>query len=177
MNKNLPNFIDPLKLARSQTNLTAGIAQIDLTRFCETLLRCEQTVDVDVEFSLNALGTILIEGQLSTLIYLDCQRCFQPMSWALDSQFSLGLVKTEEEAENLASHIDVLYLQELHAEHQNPTEISLWALIEDELILSLPLIALHEPAECGAWTRVESYLNQEEEPVKRHPFAMLEELK
>jgi uncharacterized protein len=71
-----------------------------------------------------------------TALQLECQRCLQPMTVRLDVQPSLRFVRGEARAEQLDedSEEDVLAL--------TPT-LDLQPLIEDELILALPLVPRH----------------------------------
>jgi uncharacterized protein len=72
-----------------------------------------------------------------TALQLTCQRCLQPMNVPLDVRPSLRFVHSESQAEALdeASDEDVLALT---------PSLDLLPLVEDELILALPLIPRHE---------------------------------
>jgi uncharacterized protein len=72
-----------------------------------------------------------------TALQLTCQRCLQPMTVALDLQPRLRFVQGEARAEALDedSDEDVLALT---------PALDLLPLIEDELILALPLVPRHE---------------------------------
>jgi len=74
--------------------------------------------------------------QAHTALQLECQRCLQPMTVMLDVRPSLRFVRGEARAEQLDedSDEDVLAL--------TPT-LDLQPLIEDELILALPLVPRH----------------------------------
>lgn len=76
--------------------------------------------------------------QASTTLRMVCQRCLQPMSVALDIAPTLRFVRDEQQAEALdedSDDEDVLALTKT---------LDLHALIEDELILALPLVPRHE---------------------------------
>ena len=79
---------------------------------------------------------IRLQLQASTALQLTCQRCLQPMTVRLDVQPTLRFVRGEAQAEALdeASDEDVLAL--------TPAQ-DLLPLIEDELILALPLVPRH----------------------------------
>jgi uncharacterized protein len=102
---------------------------------------------------------------------LECQRCLEPVRWPLDLERSFLFVPGEEAAEALdaESEHDVLALQ---------PRLDLFELLEDELLLALPLIAMHDdctvtlpqqPADAAG------RVGEEPEPV--HPFATLAALK
>jgi uncharacterized protein len=75
--------------------------------------------------------------QARTALQLSCQRCLQPVTVRLEVQPSLRFVRGEAQAEALDedSDEDVLAL---------PLALDLLPLIEDELILALPLVPRHE---------------------------------
>jgi uncharacterized protein len=80
---------------------------------------------------------IRLQLQAHTALHLTCQRCLQPMPVALDVQPSLRFVRDEAQAEALDedSEDDVLALTPV---------LDLQQLIEDELILALPLVPRHD---------------------------------
>jgi uncharacterized protein len=75
--------------------------------------------------------------QAGATVRLECQRCLQPMVQALSVDRHLRFVDGEDQAARLDedSDDDVLAL---------PPSLDLHALIEDELILALPLVPRHE---------------------------------
>jgi uncharacterized protein len=70
-------------------------------------------------------------------VHLTCQRCLQPMAQALEVGRTIRFVPGEDEAARLDEELeeDVLAL---------PRLLDLVALIEDEMILALPIVPLHE---------------------------------
>ena len=70
-------------------------------------------------------------------VWLQCQRCLQPMREELAVERSFRFVRSEAEAEaqDAESEEDVLALSRT---------LDLRALVEDELILALPLVPRHE---------------------------------
>jgi uncharacterized protein len=84
-----------------------------------------------------AAAEIWMHLRASITLELVCQRCLQSMPQALNVLRSFRFVKDEAEAERLDEHSedDVLALGH---------PLDLLALVEDELILALPLIPRHE---------------------------------
>ncbi len=95
-----------------------------------------------------------------------CQRCLQPMTEALDVSRHFRFVRSEDEAAELdeESEDDVLAL---------PARLDLLALVEDELILALPIVPRH--GECPQ-PLVMPMAELDEEPAP-NPFAALAGLK
>ena len=77
--------------------------------------------------------------QAQTRIWRDCQRCLQPVALDLEVARSFRFVADEATAEALdaESEDDVLTL---------PRRLDVHGLVEDELLLALPLVPMH--AEC-----------------------------
>ena len=92
--------------------------------------------------------------------------CLQPMRVELKRESSLAVVKDKSALEGLPASYEPLLLAE--QEH-----VSLLDLLEDELILAIPLAPLHEPAKCSASEDMER-IRAEGKPS---PFAELAKLK
>jgi len=99
-------------------------------------------------------------------VWRDCQRCLQPVALELDLDRALRFVADEATAEALdaQSEEDVLAL---------PRLLDLHELVEDELLLALPLVPMH--ALCPqALPTVAGMLAGDELPAPApHPFAAL----
>ena len=101
-------------------------------------------------------------------VQLTCQRCLRPVHEHLQLERSILFVRSEDEAESLDpdSEDDVLAL---------PRHLNAKELIEDELLLALPLVPRHDvcPKPLTAPTQ------ELEEPLeeKPNPFAALQALK
>lgn len=113
---------------------------------------------------------IWLHLQARTALRMSCQRCLQPVSVALDIRPSLRFVHGEAQAERLDedSEEDVLALG---------APLDLRELIEDELILALPLVPRHDrcpqPLPMAAGEAHES--TADDRPA--HPFAALAALR
>jgi uncharacterized protein len=106
-------------------------------------------------------------------VWLTCQRCLQPVALELAVQRTLRFVPSEEEAARLdeaEEEEDVLAL---------PRTLNLHELVEDELILALPLVPRHEacPEPLPYEPQAEPPQPQAEALEAPHPFAALARLK
>ena len=102
-----------------------------------------------------------------TEVVLECQRCLQPMSVPLQVERRLFLVAGEDTAETLDadSDDDVLALT---------PSVDLRALVEDELLLALPLVPRHDACTLPLPAGVS---DSPEEAEAAHPFAALAALR
>jgi len=101
-----------------------------------------------------------------TDVALECQRCLQPVSVSLEVDREFVFVADEETAAALDADCedDVLALSH---------RFDLRALVEDELLLALPLVPRHE--HCP--TPLAAKALPDAEPAAQHPFAALAALK
>lgn len=114
-----------------------------------------------------------LQLQAHARVWLTCQRCLQPAAHELAVARTLRFVPTEEEAARLdeaEEEEDVLAL---------PRVLNLHELIEDELILALPLVPRHEQCPEPLPWEPEMPTTPAEVPGEEvaHPFAALARLK
>jgi uncharacterized protein len=133
---------------------------------CES---CSEQVHVNVKFDVDELGLIVISGSASATVTLTCQRCCELFNKELAIDFSFSPVKNDEAAENLPSYYDAIELDE-------NGEVNLLALVEDEIILAIPLIPRHDLKDCqspadSVWGELPEELD------KPNPFDVLKKLK
>ena len=105
-----------------------------------------------------------------TVVRLECQRCLQPMEVPVHIERRLFFVESEDAAAALdaESEEDVLALT---------PSLDLHSLIEDELLLSLPIVPRHEV--CAAPLEAAGAARDAlpDELAREHPFAALVTLK
>ena len=104
---------------------------------------------------------------LGAQVDVSCQSCLAPMSLTLDVDrwFRLVATEAEAEAEDEDSEEDVL---------ARPEDFDVFALVEDELLLALPLVPRH--GGCIAQYQDQEAPDAPEAPPP-HPFAALAALK
>ena len=116
----------------------------------------------------------IVSGELEAPVDLECQRCMGPMATTLNSRFVLGLVTSDEQAQQLPRELEPFLTDEFSAD--------LWAMVEDELLLVLPPFPLHDRNECPAREDLEA-LEPDGTPAepaksgKENPFSVLADLK
>lgn len=110
-----------------------------------------------------------LELRARAVLRLDCQRCLQPVETVVEFDRPLRFVAGEEEASALDadSDEDVLVLSR---------SLDLRELVEDELLLALPLVPRHAacPAPLAAALEPEE---DEAAPARPNPFSALAALK
>jgi uncharacterized protein len=82
------------------------------------------------------MGRPLARVELSGRLELICQRCMAPMQWPVRTKSSAILLDAEHEADQLPASTETVLAPQ--------GKVRLIDLIEEELLLALPLVPLHE---------------------------------
>jgi len=126
--------------------------------------------NISVRFSFSrAVGGIGVDTELSGKAVLTCQRCLKPVEVSLSGDSALVLVGSDAEAEQLPEGREPVVLE--------ANRLDLTWLAEEEMLLALPLVPLHD-ADCSAAVAVEA-VEVVDAPVKgkrQRPFENLREL-
>lgn len=134
--KTLPKYIQPLRLAEQRASLHGQALLRDFSRLHDVLSDTTGEVSVHLQFGQDNEGVAYITGVLDTVLQLECQRCLKPLPYSLHVEVSLSPVFNEVTSKNLPERYEPLLLDE--------DQVTLIDMIEDELLLSLPLVAKHE---------------------------------
>lgn len=81
-----------------------------------------------------------VEGRLRGSLTLRCERCLQALNWPFDLAVTLRLVRSEDEERRLLDHCEPLLLED--------DWLPLHALVEDEILLALPMAPAHPAGDC-----------------------------
>ncbi len=164
MSSRLPKQIDPWRVSEQGLSYTGVVELADFPRLSPLLIRHEGQASYTFSFSRDGFGRPLVAGHAEATLWQTCQRCSQPLAVPVDSDFQLVVVQGLDEAAALGDEFDPLMADD--------AEINLLDLLEDELLLSLPVVARHE--KCHAW-------KYDDEPIaaesRENPFRILQKLK
>ena len=167
----LARQVDARKLASSGAEMTAVEDVKEFPRFVAGLYSDSGVVSIDLRFFVDEQGFSRIAGQVRTEVQGVCQRCLNPMSLAVNSDFEWALVWTESQMQSLPKSVDPVVL--------DTDVLDVFSLVEDELIVSTPFISYHPEGECepAGPTRYQPESEQKIEGDRENPFAILEKLK
>ena len=168
-NLKLPITIDPYKSAQRRLVCSGVYNLLEMNRLLAVSESRSEQVKVDAKFDVDERGLVVISGTGSALVALTCQRCTETFEQLLEVNFSFSPVKNVEEADELPSYYDAIELNE-------NGEVNLLELVEDELLLIIPLIPRHELKDCQA-TADSVWGELPEELDKPNPFDVLKQLK
>ena len=159
----MANFIRQVELNRT---IEGNYPLAKLDRLAEVLLVNEGYVSAKLEFCHSA-GFACLKAKASARLLVKCHRCLKPMETEVAGSFKFALVNSEDDFELLPEEFEP-YLME--GEKQ-----SIIDLIEDELLLCLPMVNVHEDA-CSGFMKNQQKARKAEKEAS-HPFAALKVLK
>lgn len=164
----LPEFVDPRRLAGHGCVLNGEIAHRAMSRLRPLLANDEGSVAVHLSFGLDERARARVRVTVRAKLTMACQRCMGPVLVAVDSSTTLTIVETEQEATRLPAGYEPLVL--------NHDLVSVAGLVEDELLLSVPLVPMHPLDQCPAagWVERQDLPGGHSEDS---PFAVLAALK
>ena len=111
-------------------------------------------------------GAAVLDLSLEGVAMLQCQRCMQSMELPVRSAVRVALLASAAEAGALPEAVEPMLAPE--------GRISVADVVEEELLLALPIVALHEAGACPARTAADG--REPAPPETQRPFARLGEL-
>lgn len=163
-------------MAETRRLLQGHVPLVEMKRLSESLMDTGGSAEVSLEFGIDAEGIRYMRGRIRTVLTLKCQRCLEGMRFVVDSEFALGMVQGEAQAEALPSHYEPLQL--------DGQPLFLRDVLEDELLLALPIVARHPSDECDVVLEAAAAPVEDEHEdkdtggsEKANPFSVLAGLK
>ena len=168
----LPKLVDPVKSATLRSDYRGVILSSEMPRLVGAVAKIAEEVDVEVKFAKDEQGLSYFQGQMASLTSLICERCNEIFEHPMDVSFCFSPVQSaKEEVEDKLPDV----YEPVEVDDQG--EINLFQTLEDELILSLPLVALHAEEDCKQKRDKMSFGKIEPVDERPNPFAVLKELK
>ena len=168
----VPAYVDTRKIFLQRGAISGTIALQRLIRFSELLANNSGSVYVELEFFNDESGRHRISGHLHTEVAVVCQRCMEPLEIVLDDDIELAVLKDESKVASLDAEFDPWICSD--------TKLEITSLVEEQLILCLPIVSLHDSANCnGTSAYLSATNNSEKDPATGtvNPFAALKSLK
>ncbi len=164
--KPLPRQVDPRKLVIQGAVLRGSVPAGEMNRLAAAVLSVEGLVEANLHFVRDDEGRSVVEGSVALEVRLECQRCLQPVATLLAGQVGLGIVWDEEQARSLPGRLEPWIVASESAD--------LHDMVEDELLLALPIAAYHDSGECR---NIGTYSTGEVSDSAENPFGILAQLK
>lgn len=165
-----PDRVDVDVLAAGAICLTRRYPVASLERLADVLASPEGEVEATFEFERLGEGLAGCRLDVSAAVRLRCQRCLEAFEQPLRSRAQLAFVGSDDEAGRVPEGFEAVPADD--------GRVDLRELVEDELLLSLPIVALHGgDTRCAASSRQAAEGRAEEPAAETHrPFAQLQEL-
>jgi len=155
-------LVDPFSFAREAAEINESRPVAGFARLVAALFEARGTLDFGVRGRLDREGKHWLELTVSGSLVVQCQRCLEALEWPLQLSSVLLLVREGQDLpadELLEDGWDCLPVG---------GRLDLLALIEDEVMLSLPFAPRHE--NCSAPSRADG-------GERTSPFAGLARLR
>ena len=133
--------IDSLEFARTEQTLHGNLPVSSLARLQDSLHDALGQVDVVVQGGKDAQRRPILRLDITGALHLRCQRCLGLLDYALRLRNSLLLVGQAEADSGALDDMEVDWI--VAGPEQNVA-----ALVEDEIILSLPYAPRHADGQC-----------------------------
>ena len=163
----LPEFVDPFRLARRRAHLRSAVPLAAMTRLGALVRNGAGEAQADFRFAMSAAGAARLDGRLDLLASLTCQRCLGSLDLRLRPEVRVSFTQgggALERAE-LAAGYEPL-------DCTGPIELA--TLAEDELLLALPEFPMHRRGACAPGGGAAALAPEAaEDGVERLPFSSL----
>lgn len=166
----LPLSIAPTKAAQKKLDYVGVYPASSLKRLRDSVASVDGDMAVSFSFYTDEQNLTVINADIEVVVSMICQRCQKPFSDTFHVVTQFSPVKNQEQIDDLPDYYEAVEVDELG-------EIDLLAMVEDEIILLLPLAPLHEIEHCEVSKTDFVFGELPDEDDKPNPFSVLANLK
>ena len=158
--------LDIDRLADGEADVDFSVPVTELPRLRSRLEASGGVVQGSVHFRREA-GLAVAELTLRGTAVLQCQRCMEKLEAPVETRSRVALIPSEAEAGRVPEDLEPMLAP--------GGRISIREIVEEELMLFLPIVPSHENVECAPTGA--STAGERETPAEtQRPFAQLQEL-
>ncbi len=136
--------VDSVAFARESGELRATVAVAGLARLHDALFDQSGAIAYELAGRVDQEGKPWLRLALDGELVLRCQRCLGPVRFRFEAVRSFLLVPADQALSDPADEAEDT--EQLYAD----PKLDVIALVEDEVILGLPMVAGHEEGACAA---------------------------
>ena len=162
----MPEVLDAWRMVTARRSFEGYLPLASMTRLRDSLVDAQGDVRFALDFDRDALRAPYVEIRIDAELPLECQRSLQRFLFPVHMVQRLGLIRDEAEEAALPEDYESLLLSE-------DGMLRTAELVEDELILAVPVVALMPGTEAMA----RDWSPDEEEQQRANPFAALAAMK
>lgn len=141
----------------------------ELPRLCDPLADNQGKVRAKFVFERDERNAVVIHSELDVEVKMVCQRCLELVALPIHSECDYAVVREGANTQSVPQGYDVLELGE--------DPLDLLALVEEELLLALPIVPAHDPKDCQQPAGLDEPEPSEDEVTRSNPFSVLAQLK
>jgi uncharacterized protein len=168
--KAIPARVEPRRLANQGVSLSGEIPATSFERLSDAIVKVVTPAQVSLQFDRNEQGKYVITGSVSMTIEVECHRCLQPMREVLSADIAVKLVWSEDDVSQVSKEWEPWVVAS--------ESMDMVALVEEELLLALPIVSYHPEQECTEKAGFSTgELPETAEPQRSNPFDVLKQLK
>lgn len=135
----LPRTLDLRKPAMHKAHFEGSLEPAQLLRLRGLLAADQGCVHAVISCDQDEMGRTVLSVSVDASVSVRCQRCLEVFQRPLATASQLAVIKTDEQAAGLPEGLEPLLAA---------TEVDLWAVVEDELVLAMPVYSYHEDETC-----------------------------
>lgn len=130
-------LLDLRRISSQGDEMAGEVETAAMGRLRELLISLSPTAQVKLHWQPDR-GIVRVDGEIRATAEIECQRCLGPMPLALVAQVHAGTAQSEALITRVDPTLDPVLVED--------ERLNLPAWVEDELLLSLPMIPM-----CQAW--------------------------
>jgi len=135
----LPRTLDLRKPAMHRAHFEGSLQPAHLERLRGLLAADPGGIDASISCEQDEMGRTVLSVSVDARVSVRCQRCLEVFQRPLAAGSRLAVVRTDEQAAGLPDGLEPLLAT---------TGIDLWAVVEDELVLAMPVYSYHDDERC-----------------------------
>jgi uncharacterized protein len=174
MSEPLPELLDLRRAVEAGAQYEGALPLAGMPRLLPMLMDAVGSARYRVRFAKDHRGLDAVEGEVDATLRVRCERCTGVLTLPVSTRFAVAVVQGLDEAAALPDDYEPLLVE--------VPQVRARDLIEDELILAVPIIPRHAEGECSPPAVAPGVLAPEgdedaAEAPARNPFAVLARLK
>ncbi|MEJ4043525.1 MULTISPECIES: 23S rRNA accumulation protein YceD [unclassified Erwinia] len=166
----LPLTLDVVRTAQKRLDYQGVYTPEQVERIADSVVSVDSDVECVMSFAIDNQRLAVLKGTAEVSVTLCCQRCNKPFPQHVHVSYCFSPVVTDEQAEALPEAYEPIDTNEFG-------ETDLLAMVEDEIILALPVVPVHDSEHCEVSEADMVFGQLPAEAEKPNPFAVLASLK
>ncbi len=136
----LPDVMNAALAADKKQTVSRSYAPASFTRLEGLLQSTDGELSLILGFRRDRINRILLSGNISGRITAQCQRCLGPVPLQLGLPLALVLAEqNDRDGETVAGR---------ESYGCDPLNLDLGSMVEEEILLGMPLVAMHDNEDC-----------------------------